>query len=542
MPTRLYSRREYDSETKRFTARENKSRSFENMVLSYFQQSRPDCKIESNVTTGRQKKIDCSSVDGICYHCNTVFEAMGCYYHYCPCQEARPSLTDTDIETIVKKKEQDQMRRDYIQQKGYEVVEMWECEWWRLYKTDAPVKSYLRANFPYKRPLSEEQLLQRIVAGQFFGYVQCDIEVPEHLRDYFSNFPPIFKNTVVIRDNIGNLMKEYAEKEGTLPQLRIMLISSFNLTNVTIITPLLFFYLKLGLVCTNIYRFVQYTPRKRFNNFVQSAVDAPRQGDKNPNSSVAAETMKLLANTAYGYHIMDRSQHTVTKYLSDEKTHSAIISKMFKRLNHITDQLYEVELVKSEIEHREPIIVVFFILQYAKLRMLELYYNFFKKFCDTDKYEELEMDTDSHYLALSEGYLEDVILPEKRAEWDQLRSKHCTDDYTANATDNFFLRICCKVHKKHDKREPGLFKDEFRCAEMLCLCSKKYCCYDKQTNKHKCSSKGLNKATLEECGDRKDLEEAVNVTSTNRRFRTIQHSVATYEQTKTDCLTFIQKD
>ena len=55
MPTGLYTRWEYDAETKRFTARQNKSRSFENMVLSYFQQSRPDCKIESNVTTGRQK-------------------------------------------------------------------------------------------------------------------------------------------------------------------------------------------------------------------------------------------------------------------------------------------------------------------------------------------------------------------------------------------------------------------------------------------------------------------------------------------------------
>ena len=68
---------------------------------------------------------------------------------------------------------------------------------------------------------------------------------------------------------------------------------------------------------------------------------------------------------------------------------------MFKRPNHITDQLYEVELVKSQIEHREPIMVGFFILQYAKLRMLELYYNFFEKFSDTDKYEELELDTSS---------------------------------------------------------------------------------------------------------------------------------------------------
>ena len=34
MPTGLYTRWEYDSETKRFTARQNKSRSFENMFLS----------------------------------------------------------------------------------------------------------------------------------------------------------------------------------------------------------------------------------------------------------------------------------------------------------------------------------------------------------------------------------------------------------------------------------------------------------------------------------------------------------------------------
>ena len=264
------------------------------------------------------------------------------------------------------------MRRDYMQQKGYQIVERWECEWWNLYKTDASVRSHLRENFPYKRPLSEEQLLQGIIDGQFFGYVQCDIEDPIHLRSYFSNFPPIFKNTVVSREDIGTLMREYAEKENIMTQPRRMVISSFVLTNGTIITPLLLFYLKNGLVCKKVHRFVQYTPRKCFNNFVQSAVDARRQGDENPNSSVVAETMKLLANNSYFYQIMDRSRNTVTKYLTDEKTHSAINSKIFKRLNHITDQLYEFELVKPEIEHREPIIDGFFNLQYAKQRMLGL--------------------------------------------------------------------------------------------------------------------------------------------------------------------------
>ena len=230
----------------------------------------------------------------------------------------------------------------------------------------------------------------------------------------------------------------------------------------------------------------------------------------------------------------------MTNYLTDEETHSTINSKTFKHFNHNTDQLYEVELVKPEIEQREPTTVGFFTLQYAKQRMLELYYNFFKKFCDTDKYEELEMDTDSLYLALSVEKLEDVVLPEKRAEWDQLRSKNCTDDFTVNATDNFFCRICCNAHKKQDKIELGLFKQEFYMCSLnsSCLCSKIYCCYDKHTNKHKFSCKGLNKRPLEDCGGgptskyRKVLEESVKLTSTNRGFRTTQHSVATYEQTK----------
>ena len=82
--------------------------------------------------------------------------------------------------------------------------------------------------------------------------------------------------------------------------------------------------------------------------------------------------MKLLANTSYGYQNVDQSRHTVTKYLTDEKTHAAINSKLFKKSDHMNNSLYEVELVKAEIEHKEPIIVEFFILQYAKLRMLKL--------------------------------------------------------------------------------------------------------------------------------------------------------------------------
>ena len=103
-----------------------------------------------------------------------------------------------------------------------------------------------------------------------------------------------------------------------------MLISSLKLENGTIIRLLLNFYLSLGLQCTKFCQFVEYTPRKCFNNFVQSVVDARREGDENPHSGVVAETMKLLGNSSYCYQIMDRSKHTITKNLGGEKTHKAI--------------------------------------------------------------------------------------------------------------------------------------------------------------------------------------------------------------------------
>ena len=93
-----------------------------------------------------------------------------------------------------------------------------------------------------------------------------------------------------------------------------------------------------------------------FNTFVKSAVTARRHRDENPNSSFVTETMKLLANTSNVYQIKDRSRNIVTKFLNDKKMHSAKKSTLFKRINHITDHLFEVEMVKPEIEHREPII------------------------------------------------------------------------------------------------------------------------------------------------------------------------------------------
>ena len=92
MQTGLYTLWDYDTVSNMLKPQQNESRNFENMLMSYFQRKRPDCKIESFYITGTQKKNDRFKADGFCAHCNTVFEAMGCFYLYCPCQETGLSL------------------------------------------------------------------------------------------------------------------------------------------------------------------------------------------------------------------------------------------------------------------------------------------------------------------------------------------------------------------------------------------------------------------------------------------------------------------
>ena len=94
------------------------------------------------------------------------------------------------------------------------------------------------------------------------------------------------------------------------------------------------------------------------------------------------------------------------------------------------------------------------------------------------------------------------------------------------------------LNREQDKREPGLLREDFRCSEMFCICSKTYCSYYFLSKKFKCSSKGLNKRTFDHSGDgpiakyRNVLDKTENATSANRGFLTKNHCVATYKQTK----------
>ena len=99
----------------------------------------------------------------------------------------------------------------FIIGKGFEIVEVWECLWWKQARDDKTLKVHLKINFPFRKLLSEHQLLQQIDNGSLFGYVHCDLSVPKSLQSYFQHFLPIFKDCFVSKSDFGEYMKPYAD-------------------------------------------------------------------------------------------------------------------------------------------------------------------------------------------------------------------------------------------------------------------------------------------------------------------------------------------
>ena len=86
----------------------------------------------------------------------------------------------------------------YIKDQGYQLVEMWECQWRRLKRTNSAVQQFLSTTFQrpvdHHKTLTRDQLLRAVCDESLFCVVECDIRVPDDLRPKFSEMCSIFIN------------------------------------------------------------------------------------------------------------------------------------------------------------------------------------------------------------------------------------------------------------------------------------------------------------------------------------------------------------
>ena len=222
------------------------------------------------------------------------------------------------------------IRKDnYIKELGYHLKVIWECEWNTLVQSSPFnrmfTKAATHAMFGSKTPLSQEEILNKVLNKTWYGFVECDIIVPDRLKEKFSEMAPIFKNVEVSRDDISPHMKEFVQNTNILSSSQRMLIGSLKGDKILLLSDLLRWYLLHGLIVTRIYQVFEYTPRKIFESFGESVSKARREGDVDPSKSLLASTAKLIGNSVYGKTITNKEKHTKVRYTTSEREASSAI-------------------------------------------------------------------------------------------------------------------------------------------------------------------------------------------------------------------------
>ena len=130
-----------------------------------------------------------------------------------------------------------------------------------------------------------------ILNDKVFGFLKVDIETPEHLKEYFSEMTPIFKNTTVNFEDMGEYMQEYHKNNKISFVKSTKLIGSYFGKEILLYTPLLKWYLQHGLKITKFHVGIGYESNKCFKNFADEVSDARRAGDIDKAYELIAETM-----------------------------------------------------------------------------------------------------------------------------------------------------------------------------------------------------------------------------------------------------------
>ena len=250
-------------------------------------------------------------VDGYDPISRTVYEFNGCHFHgWSDCNKDQDELGK-------KRKMHTETKEKNLRHKGYNMKIMWEHQFKALRKSDLELKQFIWDSEPpfyrsHHWTTKESTLLKAVMEDTFFGFLEVDINVLDHLHSYFEEMPPLFCNTEVKFEDMGAFMQEFVKDHKLSEKPRRLLISGMKAAKILLSLHYLKWLLQKGLVVSHIYQVVEFTPKRPFRKFVQDVSDARRAWDFDKDQKIIANTMKLIGNSGYGSLIMDKEKHQDT--------------------------------------------------------------------------------------------------------------------------------------------------------------------------------------------------------------------------------------
>ena len=403
-------------------------------------------------------------MDGWYSETKTAYQFHGCFFHghSCTGKEVNEVNGKPMAELLAETRKNTVYLRHFVK-----VVELWECEW-KETRRDPVVKKCLDAAFLRRRharwTMTSQQILSSVRAGTVFGLIECDLCVPEALREHFAEMQPVFKNIRLTRIDLEPFMRRYAEKHNIMTTPRRMLVGSYRGDKILLAKPLLRWYMDHGLEVTHVYQIVEYDPIPCFRRFGNAVSTARREGDVHSHKAIIADTMKLQGNSGYGKTFTNVDRHRDVNYCTEKAASLMVNDRRFRQLDVVVDDVYEIEMKKKKVTFTLPA------------------HDFINRYLERPLFQYCEMDTDSAYS------VDALVTPELREHYFQHRSEwlpsECCDDHRNEYVRCRLANIpwvgdeaCCKARRAYDKRTPDLFKVEWSGDGFVGLCSKTYYCF-----------------------------------------------------------------
>ena len=259
------------------------------------------------------------------------------------------------------------------------VVELWEYLWKEM-RRDTTLEKCPDAAFPRRRhalwTMTSQQI--RVRAGTVFGMIEYDFCVQEALREEFAEMQPVFKNI----DDLEPFMHRCAEEHLVMATQRYKLVGSYRGDNILLATHLLRWYLDHGLEVTRVYQVIEYDPLPCFRRFGDAVSTARHEGDVHPHKVIIADTMKLLRNSGYRKTTTNVDRHRDVKYCTEKAASITVYDRPFRHVDVVVDDAYEIDTKKKTVTYARPVHMGFFVLQYAKMRMLQFYHDLINRYLD----------------------------------------------------------------------------------------------------------------------------------------------------------------
>ena len=165
-----------------------------------------------------------------------------------------------------------------------------------------------------------KELCNQTMKGEFFGFLQVDIDVPNELMDKLNEFCLLFIVDTILNELIPFYIKENQERIGQKTILGTRkLLGVMRAEKILLYLPLLKWYLSHELKVTTIHKYLKYESGMPSEWFPEEVSQARRNGNSNLALRKLGDTFKFKGNSFDGKMIEDLMKHLKTTFTTNEE-------------------------------------------------------------------------------------------------------------------------------------------------------------------------------------------------------------------------------